>query len=189
MKRLYIWGILALLTTLVITQVTYAHTRTEVGPYTIIIGWRIEPVVVGERNAFTIHITEGDTPVTGAEATLNLQALYGGRTYLANINPTEEAGLYEADIFPTIRGQYDVRLYGQLGELEIDETLQPEEVFPAARIEFPEAQPDLFALEDALAEAQTQTQAAQRNATIGMVLGGLGFILGIAGIFLARKKQ
>ena len=188
MKRLYVWGFLALLITLTVTEIAQAHVRTEAGPYTIIIGWRIEPVVVGERNAFTVQITEGEEPVTGAEATLNLQALYGGRTYLANINPTTEPGLYEANIVPTIRGQYEVRLYGTLGDLEIDETLEPEEVFPAARIQFPEAEPDLFALEDALEEAQAQTETAQRNATIGMVLGGLGLILGIAGIFLALKK-
>ena len=59
-------------------QTALAHTRVEVGPYVIVIGWLQEPPIVGERNALTIEITENEQPVTDAEATLDVEVPVDG---------------------------------------------------------------------------------------------------------------
>jgi hypothetical protein len=155
-----------------------AHTRVEIGPYTVVVGWLHEPPIVGERNALIVEIAQGNTPVEGAEAGLDLELLYGGRTFRANLAPTTTAGLYTADLFPTVRGQYEMRLFGTLGNTAVDETLEPEEVFSAERLQFPEAQPDPLDLQTQLNALQGQVQTSRR-----LALGGL--IIGLAGVGLA----
>ena len=79
----------------------------------------------------------------GVEATLDAELQYAGRTFRANLEPTETPGIYTAEFLPTVRGQYSIRLvWDRIGELEVDEIVEPEEVFPASRLQFPETQPD-----------------------------------------------
>ncbi|MDX1523282.1 MAG: hypothetical protein R3264_16775, partial [Anaerolineae bacterium] len=91
-----------------------AHARIEVGPYVIIVGWVEEPVIVGERNAILIEVSKNEEPVTGLEGTLDINILYGGRTFIGDLSPTTTPGLYHAEIFPTVRGQYTVLLSGTI---------------------------------------------------------------------------
>ena len=52
--------LLTIFLSLVVTPVpALAHARIEVGPYVIIVGWVEEPVIVGERNAILIEVTQG----------------------------------------------------------------------------------------------------------------------------------
>jgi len=165
-----------------------AHTRVEVGPYAIVVGWLVEPPVVGERNAVTIEIHEDDVPVTGVEATLDAEFIYGGQVFRANLNPTETPGLYTAEIFPTVRGQYTVRLFGSIGDVEIDEALEPEEVFPASRIQFPEAQPDPRQLQLQITMLEAEVQLARTLALVGLVAGVVGLLVSAAVIILGRRS-
>lgn len=162
-----------------------AHARVEIGPYTVVIGWLHEPPIVGERNALTIEIGQADAPVEGAEAGLDMEVLYGGRTFRANLAPTTTAGLYTADIFPTVRGQYEVRLFGTLGETAVDETLEPEEVFAADRLQFPEVQPDPRDLQTQIDTLQGQVQTSRWLALGGLIVGLAG--VGLAGFSLFRR--
>jgi hypothetical protein len=168
-----------------------AHARVEIGPYTVIVGWDLEPPIVGERNSLVIEITEDGNPVEGLEATLNAELGYGGRTFRANLSPSPTAGLYTAEIFPTIRGQYTVRLFGAIGDLEVDELVEPEEVFPAGRIQFPEALPDTREFqqdtEASIAELESQLQTARSFAYLGVGIGLLAIVL--AGASLARQRR
>ena len=184
------YGILALCFSLLLTtQAASAHTRTEVGPYVIIVGWRSEPVIVGERNALTIDIhTNEEEPVTGVESTLDLEVLYAGRTFRSNLSATETAGLYTAEIFPTVRGQYSVRLFGTIGDEEVDVTVQPEEVFSAARIQFPEAAPDPRDMQAEIATLQADLASARTLAFVGIGLGILGTALALLTFLRARKQ-
>ena len=163
-------------------QTAAAHAGAEIGPYTVILGWVEEPPLVGERNALFLEILEADAPVTGAEASLSLTVLDGGRTFSSNLNPgPDHPGHYTAEIFPTVRGQYEVELTGTLGETTFDHVLEPEEVFSAARLQFPEAQPDTLTLQDemeaTIADLQSQLQTARL-----LAIGGL--LLGVAGVGL-----
>jgi hypothetical protein len=64
-----------------------AHTNVEIGPYTVIVGWETEPVVVGERNALFFDVSEDGVPVEGLESTLQVVVLYGSQTFTGNVLP------------------------------------------------------------------------------------------------------
>ncbi|KAA3665553.1 MAG: hypothetical protein DWQ04_00010 [Chloroflexi bacterium] len=166
-----------------------AHTRVEVGPYAIVVGWLVEPPVIGERNAVIVEVHEDDAPVVGVEATLDAEFVYGGQVFRANLNPTETPGLYTAEIFPTVRGQYAVRLFGSIGDLEIDEVLEPEEVFPASRIQFPEAQPEPRDLQQQITMLQAEVRSSRTLAMVGLGTAALGVIMGAIGLITGRRRS
>ena len=169
------------------TQPALAHTRVEVGPYAIVVGWLAEPPIVGERNALTIEISENEQPVPGAEATLDVEVLYGGRTWRVNMNPTETPGLYTATLFPTVRGQYTVRLFGTLSNTEVDVTVDPEEVLPASNLHFPQPLPDTIALQEQVDQLQAELQSARTISYLGGGVGLLGVVLGLVGLLRRRS--
>ena len=190
-KRLFLWGTAVLLAVLTLTQTSHtalAHTRVEVGPYAIVVGWLQEPPIVGERNALVLEITEDEQPVTGAEATLDVEVLYAGRTWRVNMNPTATPGLYTATLFPTVRGVYTTRLFGTLGSTAVDVELDPEEVLPASNLQFPQALPDTIALQEQVEQLQTDLQTARTWAFVGSGAGLVGVGLGLVGL-LRRKSS
>jgi hypothetical protein len=178
------WSILvAFILTLVglnvITETAAAHSRMELGSYVIIVGWEIEPPIVGERNQIIVEISEGETPVIGAEGGLAVEVLYGGRSFRSNLTPTATPGYYHVEILPTVRGQYSVRLFGTLGDLEIDEGLDPEPVFAADRLQFPESQPEPRELVQRLDDLESDLQTARALALAGVAVGVLGLLTAV----------
>ncbi|MBX3056880.1 MAG: hypothetical protein KF770_10445 [Anaerolineae bacterium] len=165
---------------------THAHVRVEVGPYAIVVGWLAEPPVVGERNALTVEITEDEQPVVGAAATLNAELKYGAESFRANLSPTEIPGLYTVDIFPTVRGQYAVRLFGSLGDTAVDETVRPEEVFPASNIQFPEPLPDTRELQREIATLEADLQTMRTLTYVAFAVGVLALLL--AGVLFFKRR-
>ena len=163
-----------------------AHTRTEIGPYTVIVGWIDEPVIVNERNALVIDVHEGDEPVIGLEGTLDVTVLYAGRTFRGNLTPTGDPGVYTTEILPTRRGQYEVQLTGTIGDLAVDETIAPEEVLTAAVLQFPESPPDTLTLQDEIDGLSARLSTANNLAIGGIVAGVLGLLVGVAGLIRRR---
>ncbi|MFO7539162.1 MAG: hypothetical protein R6X32_14065 [Chloroflexota bacterium] len=192
-QRPYLCALLAFTLALVGISVTAetaaAHTRVELGPYVVIVGWEIEPPIVGERNQLTVEIAEGGTPITGAEAGLAVELLYAGRSFRSNLTPTATPGTYHVEILPTVRGQYSVRLFGTLGDLEIDETLDPEPVFAADRLQFPETQPEPRELMQRLDELENDLQTARSLALAGVVIGVLGLITAVFTLWSRRPNR
>ncbi|MAU00609.1 MAG: hypothetical protein CL608_25985 [Anaerolineaceae bacterium] len=186
--------ILALLLALTIVvfgrKMALAHERVEIGPYVIVVGWVNEPAIVGERNALFLEITENDEPVTGVEATLDAELLYGGRTFRSNLTPSLTPGQYTVEFIPTVRGQYDVRLFGSIEDTDLDEVVAPEEVFSADRIQFPEPEPSVRELQretqQQIDELEARLQTAQLVAYIGVGVGLVGIALAIWSL---RRKQ
>lgn len=167
-------------------QLLQAHGRTEVGEYAILVGWRAEPPIVGERNALIFEITQDEQPLMGLEGSLNMEVHYGGRTFLGDLKPTAKDGWYETEIFPTVKGQYEVRLFGEISGVTIDVLLEPEEVQSGAVLQFPEEQPQLRDL-------QAQIDALQNQLALSRWLGLGGLVSGLAGIvsgfWAGRHKQ
>jgi hypothetical protein len=181
--------VLAAIAVLKFVQPALAHTRVEIGPYTLVLGWQNEPVIVGERNALLLEITEAGIPVEGLEGTLELTVLYGGESFTGQLAPAGTPGTYAAEIFPTVRGQYEVQLTGRIGDEPVDMLLEPEAVLPANVLQFPEAQPDpveLAAEVDRLTESQGRLRAL---AVIGMVAGGAGLLMGSVALFLTLRQR
>ena len=190
-RRSFLWGPAVLLALFLLSQTrstVLAHTRVEVGPYAIVVGWLQEPPIVGERNALTIEISENELPVSGAEATLDVEVLYAGRTWRVNMNPTETPGLYTATLFPTVRGVYTTRLFGTLGSTAVDVQVDPEEVLPASNLQFPQPLPDSIALQEQVDQLQAELQTARTWAFVGSGAGLFGIVLGFLGL-LRRKSS
>ncbi|WP_420643273.1 hypothetical protein [Candidatus Leptofilum sp.] len=189
-RKIVLWGTAVFLALLTLTQTSgtaLAHTRVEVGPYAIVVGWLQEPPIVGERNALTIEVTEEKQPVAGAEATLDLEVLYAGRTWRVNMNPTETPGLYTATLFPTVRGAYTVRLFGSLPNAEVDATVDPEEVLPASTLHFPQPLPDTIALQEQVTQLEAELQTARTWSFVGSGAGLAGILLGLVGLLRRRS--
>ncbi len=170
------------------TPITFAHGSTQVGPYNLVVGWVNEPPIVGERNAILLIVTEDATgePVVGVEATLDAEVIYGAKTFSGNLNPTTTPGEYTLELIPTVRGQFNLHLSGTIGETEVELTTEPEEVFAAARLQFPEAPPDTLALTEQITTLTDELQQARTLALAGIGLGFIGLVLGLIGLW--RRK-
>lgn len=179
--RLIVYCLLLTAFCLLLTPAVHAHTRVEIGPYLVVVGWENEPVVAGERNALVFAFSEGEQPVTGVEATLDAEVIYGGRTTSVNLSPTETPGSYAAELYPTVRGQYSVRLFGMVGETAVDQVIEPEEVLPAAQLQFPEPLPDTLELQQRIDALEGQAQSARTVAFVAAAVGLLGLILAAVG--------
>jgi len=144
-----------------------AHEGREAGPYQIVFGWRVEPAYTDLLNGpeFTIQMHSGEegeeeaegehsdtgvedhhdagAMVEGAEDTLQLEVSFGDQTKQLRIRPVfGEPGNYTADLIPTRPGDYTFRLFGTIGETEIDETFSSADgefstVEPISDIRFP----------------------------------------------------
>lgn len=178
--------LLAAVTLFSLYQSAKAHTRIEVGPYVIIVGWLNEPPIVGERNALVVEISKDDEPVIGVESALDAELKFGPETLRVNLNPTTTPGVYTAEIFPTVRGQYALRLFGSIEELEIDETAEPEELAPASRIQFPEPLPDGRELQKEITALENEVQSTRTFAYIALGLAVVAGLVAIVSLILKR---
>ena len=171
------------------SQRALAHTRVEVGPYVIVLGWNEEPVIVGERNAIWLQILENETPVSpDLEVDLEATVFYGGHSFLGIPAPAEKEGEFLVEIFPTVRGTYELQLVGMIGETPADTVIELDEVQPASVLQFPEEQPDLNELQARLEETQAQLNTANLIAVAGLVAGVLGLGLAILNLFRRSKS-
>ncbi|NUM46308.1 MAG: hypothetical protein HUU38_16515 [Anaerolineales bacterium] len=166
---------------------TLAHTRIEAGPYGIVVGWENEPVIVGERNAVWLQILDGEVPVA-REVKVDLEAtvFYGGHSFLGFPAPAPEPGIFLMDMFPTVRGTYELQLTGTIGDTAVDVIVDLDEIQPASALQFPENQPDPLTLQTQLEETQAQLRTANLIAIAGLVAGLLG--LGVGLFALLRRK-
>jgi hypothetical protein len=164
-----------------------AHTRVEIGPYVIILGWLNEPPIVGERNSLILDISKDGAPVEGVEGSLDLSMLYGGRTFIGNVSPTETPGIYTAEILPTVRGQYLVELSGAIEDLAVSEQVEPEEVLPAAVLQFPESPPEPGEIQSSVDELQSELQTTRILAIVAVGFGLVALVVAVLAIVRGRQ--
>jgi len=165
----------------------FAHSRVEAGPYTIVVGWENEPAIVGERNALLIEVWEGDQPVVGLEGALEVTLSYGSETFQANLIPAAEPGTYLAEIYPTVRGEYQVHLGGQIKEQVLDLEVAADEVLSASVLQFPEPRLDTGALEERIAALQEELHGLRLLAITATTLALIA--LGAAVPALLKRKK
>ena len=130
---------------------TLAHEGREVGEYSIVFGWRVEPayttILNGPEISITRHGGEGheeehaeateeaehsegedhhaeeSAAVTGLEDTLQIEVSFGPATRVLNLRAVHgEPGNYTADLIPMMPGDYTFRIFGTIEGAEIDET-------------------------------------------------------------------
>lgn len=119
-----------------------AHQATVVGDISIVGGWVNEPPLVNQLNGVELTITHNSTgaPITNAVAQLDVSIQKGGLTKPLEFKPTEEPGVYVADLLPTQLGQYGLSYRGSVAGQEINTDGEIEDVGDTRPFEFPARQ-------------------------------------------------
>ena len=183
----------------------YAHTTIQVDPYEIEVGWQDEPPVVGILNAITIDVREpGDvqgvsTGITNAFKKLEASVVSGGASKVLDVNTDPRPGHYYAKIIPTKIGSLQVKLKGEINDIQIDTVIPIEDVESTSVLAFPPTSSsssgqDVTALKNAVTSLQKDISSikAQGSVTSTDSDGGttynfavFGLSLGAAGVILA----
>ena len=164
-------------------SVASAHGHTEVGDYTLVIGFHNEPAYQGEPNGLDLFVTNTKTEenINGLADTLNVEIIFGSSKKALTLKPQwGRDGAYTAYVLPSEKGDYTWHITGDIKGTPVDVSMtsspdtfgsveaKSEVAFPAA-----EATP---------AELQAQAAAAAQTAQMALIVGALGAALGVAGI-------
>lgn len=177
---------------LLLSLPTLAHeTReSEDHPFILVFGWRNEPALVGQVNGPEVSITmraeetegddehdeegdeeadhghgEGNEPVTNAE--LQVEVTFGPASVTLPLRPAfGEPGHYIADLIPTRPGDYTFRIFGTIGEWDIDETFASADGFfssvePLEGVSFPDSLPSIVDIMDRIAAIEARLDAVE----------------------------
>jgi hypothetical protein len=182
----------AVLTLLVGIGAAAAHEQRDVGDYTFTVGFLEEPVFTGQKSGLDLRVAQGDQPVEGLEETLQAEVTFSGQSRDLEISPVfGQPGAYRSVFFPTAAGPYSFHITGDVGGTPVDETFSsgPDtfgEVEDVAGGQFPVQYP---ATGDVVRDAEAGANAAN-TATIGLVLGGAGLLVGLValGLTIARRR-
>jgi len=156
-----------------------AHGDTAIGEYELEYGWVSEPPIAGQPNAVAINLTHhGAAPETALDlSALQIAVAYGGQTKTLSLQPAHEdsTGEFIAPLIPMLPGVYTVQISGSFEGSPVEVEFEPEEVQPAAGIQFPLVTPT--------------PQAASLNWMdyAGLGLGLVGAVLGSLALVLQRK--
>lgn len=133
-----------------------AHEEMVQGDISIVGGWANEPPLVGQFNGIELTITRvsDGQPINNAVAQLDISVKKGTPTKSLDFRPTEEPGVYAADIMPTQTGQYAIVMRGTIAGQAIDGQIEIEDVGDTATFTFPPSTDDGVS-EEVLAQLQT----------------------------------
>lgn len=203
MWRLYIVTITVLALTAVSLRsgTVMAHEEREVGNYIFVVGWAVEPTSVDSINSLFLKVEDNESGqgVQGLEETLQAEVMVGGgaqKKPLPLEASDEEPGVYGSPIVPTRTGDYTFRIYGTVGDQELDESFSSgpetfETVEDVAELQFPDHVPsnaDLSAQIAALhSGGGSDSDTATILAIIGIVAGGIG--IGVGAFALAQRRS
>jgi hypothetical protein len=180
--------VLAFLFASLLSTTAFAHGRTQVGEYELVIGFQTEPVYQGEPNGLDLSVTNTATnePVNGLEDTLRVEIIYGASKQELPLRAQfGQDGAYTADLLPTEAGDYTWHIWGDIEGTPVDVSMtsSPDtfgSVEPKDEFAFPAAEPTAQQLRD-------QARLALMVGILGAVLGLIGAILGFLGLRARRS--
>jgi hypothetical protein len=184
---------LGVLLTLAVNGTALGHEVREEGDYTFVVGFIDEPVYAGQKSGLEFSVTTGgEQPVEGLQETLQAEVTYEGETQELPLSPRfGEPGWYESVFFPTAAGQYTFHIFGDVEGVAVDGSFTSgEETFgdvaDAASGQFPVVLPPTG---DIVRDAEAGA-AASGTATLALVLGGAGLVVGLValGLTFARRR-
>jgi hypothetical protein len=188
-----------LLSLLLIPTSALAHERRTVGngKYDVVVGWDVEPAYQDFKNGASIRISEAGSnpavPVQGAEKTLKVQIRQGATSKEFPLRAVfGQPGYYVADIVPTRDGDYQWTFVGTIGDTQVNEKFDTADgkfnkVEPQSALQFPQAVPDSSAQAAVIASAQADVQQTRTLAYVGIAVGVLGLLAGLAA-WLTRPR-
>jgi hypothetical protein len=164
-------------------SVASAHGHTEVGDYTLVIGFHNEPAYQGEPNGLDLFVTNTKTKenINGLADTLKVEIIFGSSKKALEIRPQwGRDGAYTAYVLPSEKGDYTWHITGDIKGTPVDVSMTsgPDtfgSVVDKSEVAFP-------AVEATPAELQAQAAAAAQTAQMALMVGALGAVLGVAGI-------
>jgi hypothetical protein len=184
-----------------------AHKTVFVDEYEIEVGWRDEPPLVSQQNAIVFAITTSDgdvsTGVTNAFRDLTATVKSGSVSKQLDVLSDTKTGHYYSKIIPTQTGSLVVELKGAINGMEVNETVQIEDVESINVVAFPPTDasglPDLAKIKNTLGQLQQDVARLDRGEVSGgesgksydyamfaMGLGAAGVILAV--ISLVKRK-
>jgi hypothetical protein len=192
MKRIRFALILAFALILLATQIASAHEKRTVGKYDLLVGWTNEPAYVNVPNAISLTVTEtlSGKPVTGLVKTLQAEVIFGARSMVVGLSESDEnPGTYSGAFIPTKIGTYIFHFSGQIAAQTIDEKFESgpntfDDVQDIGPVQFPDKAPSpqelaaqIKAVQDAAGSAQTLAYVGIGVGVLGLIAGGLAFML------------
>ena len=170
-------------------NVALGHERRNVGPYTFVVGWIVEPAYVNNMNALDLTVTEtqGAKPVEGLEKTLQAEVSVGGAAKTMTLKLAARFGLpgkYQGQLLPTNTGDYSFHIFGSVGTTKVDEKFESGPntfggIEATDALQFPDKIVSNADLAARLDQLQTLVIA-------GIVLAGLALIASIGGLVMRR---
>jgi len=152
-----------------------AHVLKDFGPYSVALGWSVEPTYVGQVNAVQVVVKDkaGKAVTDLADGDLKVVVSIGGQdsSALALDNRFDEdtglgiAGDYEATITPTTPGDYTFHLTGTIHGQAVDETATSSDstfnsAVEATDIQFPNKLPSLTQIATSLDRINARLSAS-----------------------------
>ena len=170
-------------------NVALGHERRNIGPYTFVVGWIVEPAYVNNMNALDLTVTEtqGAKAVEGLEKTLQAEVIVGGAAKTMTLKLAARFGLpgkYQGQLLPTKTGDYSFHIFGNVGATKVDEKFESGPntfggIESADALQFPDKIVSNADLAARLDQLQTLVIA-------GIVLAGLALIASVGGLVMRR---
>jgi len=208
--RAFLLAMLACMAVAVFPVPADAHETKEVGGYSFVVGWGIEPAYVGQLNSIQLIVThkaDGD-PVNDPGARLSVIVTYGKEEIEMDLVPTFSGDLgtgtpgeYRALLIPTAPGDYTFHVTGTIGGAKVNEkvTSSPKTFSPveeASAAQFPAKVPGVEQVAQRLdaelprlatdSEVSSAVSSARTLGYIGIAVGAAGIVL--AAFALLRKR-
>jgi hypothetical protein len=187
--------VVACVLSLLIPGAAFAHERRDVGKMQFVVGWMVEPSLLGEPNGISLAITDkaSGQPVEGAEKTLKATIQFGGGS------PKElplrarfgQKGAYTADVVPTRAGSYIFTFTGTVGDEQVNQKFESgpgrfDDVQPLDKIQFPQTVPYAGELVAQVQAAEARAAQATTFGYVGTGLGVVGILVGLAALLRRR---
>ena len=193
-KAISLMGVvLTAILALCLPGIALAHGQTQVGDYTLEIGFHNEPVYQGDPNSLDLFVTNTKTgeKVNGLESTLQVEIIFGSSKKQLTLSPQDGVdGGYTAAIVPTQLGDYTWHIWGTIENTPVDVSMTSSPTTfgsaePKSSYAFPAAEPSLGAV-------QAQSASAASTALIALVVAIVGVLAGAGGLlagFMAARAS
>ncbi len=184
-----------------------AHERRVVaGKYAFVVGFLEEPAYVEEGNGVSLVVTDtqnSNRPVEGVEKTLKVEVTTAGQSKVFDLRTVfNREGGYQAQFIPTKEGSYTFRFFGTIAGTEINEKFESgpgrfDDIQGKAAAQFPAPVPTNGELAQQVrggstspapaagGDIQDAIDKANSARTTGLVTGGAGILVGLAGLAVA----
>jgi len=174
-RRVGVAGAAAGILTIALAGATQAHVLKDFGPYSVALGWSVEPTYVGQVNAVQVVVKDkqGKAVTDLADGDLKVVVSIGGQdssTLSLDNKFDADTGLgipgdYEAPLTPTAPGDYTFHLTGKLHGQAVDETATSSDstfnsAVEATDVEFPNKLPSLTEITTSLDRINARLSAS-----------------------------